>query len=401
MIAPIPWFPLITASRGGLPPLKEEIAGIRVLHPRFFYTPGCRRNWHYVGYRRSAMPILRRDAADPTFRDVGLHVILGFAYPDAVAMAPVCRKLGLDYSVLVLGSDFRIASRTPRIGEMIMAELQAAPHVFCPGKALKADMVAAGLEENKIQAFNNGVDKDVFHPPQTPNQQSALEVGGPPPMARLSSSGRATSSWRFNEEGMEAGGCASTKPLRAKSGPGLPRRSVLFVGNLVPVKAPARAIDAVAELAEDGVSCRLDIVGDGPLRKRLQRQARNRHVDAAFHGRLQPEGVAEMMRQASCLILTSRSEGMPNVVLEALACGTPVVATGVGEVPYVVKDGENGYVVAGGAIDGANAESDLVGRLSAALERALNTDWDPQAISETVAGFTWQAAAQAIVDALT
>ena len=194
-------------------------------------------------------------------------------------------------------------------------------------------------------------------------------------------------------------------------------QSILFVGNLVGVKAPERVVASFAKVAGRRPGLLLDIVGDGRLKKKLQKQIVQLGVDnrVTLHGRQLPDKVADMMRAASCLCLTSRSEGMPNVVVEALACGTPVVATAVGEVPYLIRDGVNGLVVGRsnteqGMLNGVkeertrnqeSADDKLIEMLAAALERALDIEWDPQAIAETVAGFTWEAAAQVVVDVIT
>jgi glycosyltransferase involved in cell wall biosynthesis len=179
-------------------------------------------------------------------------------------------------------------------------------------------------------------------------------------------------------------------------------QSILFVGNLVAVKAPARVIAAFAEIAGGRPGLSLDIVGDGRRRKQLQKQVVDLGLAnrVTFHGRQPPETVADMMRAASCLCLTSKSEGMPNVVVESLACGTPVVATSVGEVPYLMKEGINGTVVATGMADEPRPEAELVADIAEALERVLNAEWDPAVIAQTVAGFTWEAAAQTVVDAI-
>ncbi len=96
-----------------------------------------------------------------------------------------------------------------------------------------------------------------------------------------------------------------------------------------------------------------------------------------FLGNQQPDAVALWMNAAHCLCLPSRSEGMPNVVIEALASGCPVVATDVGDVRYLVRDGENGYVVSNG--------ENTVSELSGALREALSQTWNAESISSTVA----------------
>ncbi len=223
------------------------------------------------------------------------HIILGFIYPDAVAMDAICRELGAPYSVLVLGSDFRVRMQQPRFRPLVMRCLEQAPHIICPGQALKNDMVRAGIAEEKITYFNNGIDPDVFYADQTP---------------------------RHNE--------------------------LLFVGNLVSVKAPERIIQAFGALKDlRSGGLRLVMIGEGPLRKRLEKLAFRLGIapdEIEWTGALPQGQVAQRMRRARLLCLCSRSEGMPNVVAEALACGCPVVATSVGEIPYMLNE-TNGSIV--------------------------------------------------------
>ena len=190
VIAPIMWCPLVDSlRRRTCPPDEEVLDGISVTHPRVFYTPGMFIDKHYLSYRRTVgralveavrgrttedretesaaclhSPVLDLQPSAFSLQPSPVHVMLGFIYPDAVAMAPVCRELGLPYSIRVNGSDFRVRTKQPRFREMVMQCLHEAPVVFCPGQALKRDMVAEGIAEEKIVAFNNGVDRAIFHP---------------------------------------------------------------------------------------------------------------------------------------------------------------------------------------------------------------------------------------------
>lgn len=189
VIAPIMWCPVVESQvrNRRLPPREEVLDGIPVAHPRVFYTPGMAIDRHYLLYRWQVRRTLagavrdRRAAAsgdggadssttsesagrNPMLRrGEGPHVMLGFIYPDAVALAPVCRALGVDYSIRVNGSDFRVRVRQEKFRDRVLGELHEAPLVFCPGQALKSDMVAAGVDGDKIVSFNNGVDQGVFN----------------------------------------------------------------------------------------------------------------------------------------------------------------------------------------------------------------------------------------------
>jgi glycosyltransferase involved in cell wall biosynthesis len=158
-------------------------------------------------------------------------------------------------------------------------------------------------------------------------------------------------------------------------------RLALFVGNLVPVKAVDVLLAAWGMLRDPDAALR--IVGDGAERGRLEAMAA-RLPGVSFLGALGQPEVARWMAAADVLVLPSRSEGMPNVVVEALASGVPVVASGVGGIGELVADGANGKLVPPG--DPA--------ALAGALSSALGRDWDREEIRASVAHLTWTALAE-------
>jgi glycosyltransferase involved in cell wall biosynthesis len=87
---------------------------------------------------------------------------------------------------------------------------------------------------------------------------------------------------------------------------------------------------------------------------------------------------------------------MPNVVLEALACGCPVVATDVGEVPRLIEEGINGYTVA----TTGQSEKQIIEALAEALRKALSHEWDHHQIAQNMSSYTWPAAAQVVSQAI-
>ena len=435
VIAPIPWCPIVdpVLRRRRLPPYEEEFE-TRVVHPRFFYTPGILIRYHHLFYRFGVRRVFRTITED--FRPD--HVLLAFVFPDAAAMAPVCRTAGVPYSVMVLGSDFRIRSRQEPFREIVMQTLQDAPLIFCPGNALRADMIAAGIDGNRIVAFNNGVDRRVFHcqgigrraygtggkhvgksgvekskvgTADSSTEDSMTDRVGIVSHAEAPSSQRGSrQAWLCDSRRQDAsaeshnvsasrsarGGPLRSLRLREKisvsESPTGAFKTVLFVGNLVHVKGVDRLLRAIANVPE----ARLVVIGDGKQRRSLQDLARSLGIGnrVSWLGRLPQDEVADRMRRADCLCLPSRSEGMPNVVLEALACGTPVVATAVGEVPHIVQNGVNGYVVPTGDDETVSAE------LVRALDTCLRRSWSPQGISDTVRQYSWEEAARTMVGRL-
>jgi glycosyltransferase involved in cell wall biosynthesis len=137
---------------------------------------------------------------------------------------------------------------------------------------------------------------------------------------------------------------------------GLNGRNVLaFVGRFGPQKALGIALEAVAQV--EGVT--LVLAGDGEGRRELEVQARPLGDRVRFLGALPRERALELLAAADASLLTSAWENLPHTVLEALAVGTPVIATAVGGVPEVVQDGVNGLLVPPGD---AAATADAVRR---------------------------------------
>ena len=182
--------------------------------------------------------------------------------------------------------------------------------------------------------------------------------------------------------------------LRARLG--LERSEVLlFAGRLVPMKNLPLLLDAFALLRRRRPAAVLIVVGEGPLAGKARGQAARLGVAEAvrFVGAAPHEQMPAYYNAADVFVLSSTFDNSPNVVLEAMACGRPVVATRVGGVPLYVEQGENGLLVEGGDAAG----------LAAALERLLA---DPpyaaalaaRARERVLATFTWERSAAALLD---
>jgi glycosyltransferase involved in cell wall biosynthesis len=167
---------------------------------------------------------------------------------------------------------------------------------------------------------------------------------------------------------------------------GVPRgsRVLLFVGRLDPQKAPAQLLEAAAELFADHADLHLVMVGDGPLASELREWTRARNFESRIHFVGRQENIAALMRAADLLVLPSQWEGLPNVVLEAMAAGTPVVATAVEGVRDLLGEGKFGVVVP------LNGEPRLSGAIRAALRQNERGYEAAQAAQRLVREkFTW------------
>lgn len=126
---------------------------------------------------------------------------------------------------------------------------------------------------------------------------------------------------------------------------GFPRdaKVVLYVGRLDEQKNPLLAIDAFKVLAANDPLARLLVVGIGPLEAETRNRASSLKANVAFAG--YRNDVPSLMKASRCLLLSSRWEGMPNVVLEAVAIGLPVVASPADGVSEAMDGGHNGIIV--------------------------------------------------------
>jgi glycosyltransferase involved in cell wall biosynthesis len=124
-------------------------------------------------------------------------------------------------------------------------------------------------------------------------------------------------------------------------------KNILFVGSLYPVKGVQYLITAMKKILEDAPDAKLIIVGDGEEREWLAALSIQLGIQkyVQFVGKVPHEKVKTFMQQADVFVLPSLSEGFPNVILEAMACGLPIVASRVGGIPDIIKNGVHGYLV--------------------------------------------------------
>ena len=340
LVIPVPRRPQVGPWRDAVAvPATETHAGWTLSHPRYLAMPGL--HWlsgltYFAGVWRTLRALKRRHG-----RFV-LHAHC--AYPDAVGAALAARLLGLPLVATAHGSDINVSGRQRLLRPQIRAALRSAQRVI----AVSAPLAQAVAELTRLPASRvacipcAGYSPAVFRP-RTQDERAALR---------------------------RALGVA----------PGT--RIVLFVGHLVPVKALDVLLRAWALLSSDAPT-HLILIGEGGEREALEALARQEGVAdrVEFLGPRPQPVVADWVVAADLLCLPSHAEGSPNVVVEALASGTPVVASRVGGIPDLVEDGVNGLLVP--PADPA--------ALAAALATALCRDWDAERISASIAHLTWSA----------
>ena len=342
MLAPVPWFPFRARWFGSYsafaatPRRDTRVGGLQVTYPRYPMLPKIGVAFQPDSMARACIDDIRalqRAGWQPDLIDA--H----YLYPDGVAAAKIANSIGLPLVLTARGTDVNVLARQAAAGTRVLWAARKAAAVIAVSTRLKEALVELGVDADKVRVVRNGVDTDVFTPMDRSAARKALALNQ--------------------------------------------RATLACVGNLVPEKGFLLAIECVAKLPQ----AQLVIVGEGPQRNELERQARA--LGAAdrvvFMPSMSQAELARVYSAADVLLLCSTREGWPNVVLEALACGTPVVATDVGAVNEILTDKEFGRVI----------PSRDPAAMLAAVEDLLSTTCDRQRPMGHAARFDWHSVSMA------
>ncbi len=273
-----------------------------------------------------------------------------FVYPEGCAAVSLGDRFGIPSILGVIGSDVnRIPDRVT--SWHTQRALRRADGVIAVSEQTRQKAVELGAREDRTWTVPCGCDLDVFHPIDQRVAREQLSI-----------------------------------PLDTEL--------IVFVGWISETKGVPELLDAVGRLAQRRKRLSVALIGEGALSKQIAAQAQ----DGPLHGRVWMPGafpsreIALWMSAADVFCLPSHAEGCPNVVIEALSCGTPVVASDVGGIPQLVDAGSGLLVPPKDAL-----------LLERALEDCLKTSWDRAAIAarstrswRDCAEETWNACRQAL-----
>lgn len=327
---------------------RADDSALRPLFLPVGYVPKLGGWFNHRLMARALTPVLGQIAADWRW-----DVVLGsWLFPDGWAVCRAARRARGEAPVVLIaqGSDAHHYLKSPPRKRAILQACEAAARVITRSRSLAALLTGHGVEAGRLWAVHNGVDVGVFHRGDREEARARLGMAG-------------DEIW------------------------------LLFVGNLLPVKDPEFLLRAFARLArEPGRRLRLALAGKGPMRPQLEALARELGVaeQTRFLGPLDAEGIACWMRASALLVMSSRNEGLPNVILEAQACGLPVVSTRVGGIAEVITDKTAGLLTPPGDMD-AWVE---------AVEVLLKASPDRDALASRGMERTWQATAAAYEEIL-
>ena len=296
VVAPVP-FPQIIRSRlkGTSPsaPGFQAIPGVEADYVPFYYPPKVMRDrfdeflWWSV-----------REQLERTIREFRPDVILSYwAHPDGAVAVRAGRAQGIPVVTIVGGSDVLLLARSGRRRTSILNALHQADAVVAVSRHIAETLIADGLPAENVHVVRRGIDRTIFRPGD--RADARRELG-----------------------------------LAAK------RFTLISVGRLESVKGQTHLIEACHQLFREGHSFAAHLLGGGPLAQRLKQEIRHANLQGTvtLHGS-QPQAVlANWYRAADVTVLPSLSEGIPNVLLESMACGTPFVASNVGGIPEIVDE---------------------------------------------------------------
>ncbi len=349
VIAPVPYFPSWIKSSSyhlySKIKKKENIDGLDVLHPRVIVIPKIGRSLYGMLYALSLYRIMRhmKGSFNPDL------ILCYWAYPDGFANVLLARMLNIPVITGGRGCDINDAAayRSKRV--MVSWTLRKSDRVFAVSEAMKSEMIKLGCDSDRIKVIPNGLHGMFI----SIDKEKAQEITG------------------INIKGYIG-------------------RVILFCGRLSPEKGLDYLLRAAGLLKRKGIDYLLLLVGNGPENNRLQSLTSdldlNNHV--RFIGELDYQKIPALMSLADIFCLPSIREGWPNVVVEALGCGVPVVASRVGGVPEILTSPDYGTMV---------SAQDIVS-LGDALYSALGRVWDKEKVVEAVRKRSWDNVAQEIFD---
>lgn len=275
-------------------PRRECWKGVTIHRPRFRVWPKLTRDaWARV-MAQALLPVLREVRARFPF-DV---LTAEFFWPDGGAAMALAEALDLPFSIKARGGDIDSWPRQSEIGEQMMKAALAADGLMAVSEPLREFMATLGIPRERVRVHHTGVDRERFRPVDRASAKAALGIEGPL---------LATAGW------------------------------------LTPIKGQRLTLAALEEIP----GAVLLVIGDGPDRGALEAQARDRGLTGRvrFLGNCLHEELPALLAAADVLVQPSEREGLSNVWVEALACGTPIVISDVGAAREVIDRPEAGRIV--------------------------------------------------------
>jgi teichuronic acid biosynthesis glycosyltransferase TuaC len=345
VVSPIPWIDLVKGHRRGIQvPMSERIAdpaGFGMHYVPFLYPPKVLRRWYGAFYWSSIARTVR--SLIQTHRPE--LIISYWAHPDGEGAVRIGRLVGAPSCVIIGGSDVLLMPRDPSRRRRVQWVLNATDAVITVNDHLQKAVVRLGIPADKVHVWHQGID-----------------VG------------------RFQR--------GDRNLARQQIGITAPGRVIVWVGRMVPVKGLDILLKSCVMLRDRGVEYHLYLVGEGLLREELmaQTEAHDLVTHITFVGPRAHDELPDWYRAADLTVLPSRSEGLPNVLRESLACGTPFVASNVGGISEIA-DPDSSLLVP------SEEPSSLADAIAQALDR-----WGGNGSASPPGFQSWEESANTLVE---
>jgi teichuronic acid biosynthesis glycosyltransferase TuaC len=351
VIAPVPWFPFATlldryAHRKKIP-LEDTVGNLHVEYVRFLSVPKFLKSLDgfFMGLAIT-IHILRKKMMSH-FDLIDAHL----GYPDGFGAYIVSLFLGKPFIITLRGHDINNTPNYRVRKKLIQLTLRKAAYVISVADALRKEAVRLKCPEENTETIPNGVDKSLFYP-------------------------------------------VSKHEARDKLNLPLDKKILLSVGYLVERKGVHITVEALGILKQQGDSdIQLLLIGDSGeegnykpvIVDTINRLNLNEQVH--FLGNIPNDTLRYYYSAADLLCLSSSKEGRANVLLESLACGTPVVATNIWGTPEIITSDELGILVE------RNPES-----IAKGIQEGLAKNWDSEVIVQSMKKYTWEDVAETVVE---
>ncbi len=313
---------------------RRHIDGMDVRHPRYYYTPGMLRT-RYGSYLWHSIAGTVRDVLRERPPDVVLSYWL---HPDGEVAVRIGALAGIPAVVMSGGSDLLLMTRNAARRRKVEAVLRGADAVVCVSEHLAAEARQSTPTQTPVRVVRRGVDLDRFCPGDRSEARRRLGV----------------------------------RPDRP---------ALVWVGRLDPVKGLDVLLSACARLKHQGSDFGVYLVGGGPLRQALSEQAAQLGLSdrVVMPGVVSHDTLPDWYRAADITVLPSLSEGVPNVLMESIACGTPFVASDVGGVSEIADPLLDRLVPAGDSEALAAALASVLANRGSGSRRFVPQSWDASA----------------------
>lgn len=346
VVAPVPWFPRNIPGDGrwqqlAKVPENEVIDGLQVSHPRYLVTPKVGMTLYGYSMFKGCLKTIENIYKEWPFDIIDAH----YVYPDGLAAVMLGKHFNVPVVVSARGTDMNLYPQFKLVRPLVKKVLREATALVSVCRSLADLMVEHGADVKKITVIPNGVDLGNFKKMELSEARTELGIDSD-------------------------------------------EKILLSVGGLIERKGHNLLIAAVELLQQrQKLDFKTFIVGQGIEYRRLQQQIIQAGLseDIILIGEVDNQKLGTWYSAADLFFLGSSREGWPNVVSEALACGTPVVATPVNGIPEILTSADYGIVVERTPQD-----------FACGIERAFQTTWNRELIAAYGGQRTWDVVAEEV-----